>query len=285
MSFSSEIKNKLSAVKLDCIGCIAAECAGALGFTGAAGDEGIFFRTENEIVINRIANDIAEAFGIKAAVSFNGNRYKLSVADENETDNVLSLITSDNLMPFECCKASYVRGAFIGSGSVNDPRKSYHMEFSARSREGAEKLLQILADNGFYAKIAERKGRYIVYIKECDTIADILGYIGAPQNALELFNVEIEKQMNNQLNRRVNCESANTDKSYKASALQLAAIKKLRDCGKLSELPEALRETAMLKEAHPDADLKTLGEMSNPTIGKSGINHRMRRIMEKAESL
>ena len=285
MSFSSEIKTKLCSAKLSCNACRIAETAGILRFTGAIYEDRIKFSTENSYVAERLCADLKESFGIDVQPEYGLRSYVFLINDRYETENIKGFIESDDIMPFACCRSSFVRGAFLGGGSISDPEKSYHMEFGTKSEAEAENLCKILKQEGFSPKIAQRKGKKIVYIKECEQIADILGYIGAGQGALEMFTVQVEKQMRNEVNRRVNCENANMDKSAKASSRHMYAIKKIKNAGTWDKLPEVLREIGELREANPDISLKELGEKTNPPIGKSGVNHRLNRIMEIAEEL
>lgn len=285
MSFSSDIKTKLCRAKFDCNACVIAEIAGILRFTGAVHDDGIKFSTENEHVINRLADNLKEAFGINVKVSHGVKSYTVNIDDGYEAENIRGFIEADDIMPFSCCRQSFVRGAFLGGGSIIDPEKSYHMEFSTKNSSEAEKLCKLLSEEGFSPKITDRKGKKIVYIKECEQIADVLGYIGADGGALDIFTVQVEKQMRNEINRRVNCENANMDKSAKASSKHMYAINKIKKNGTWEKLPDVLREIGELREENPDISLKELGEMLDPPIGKSGVNHRLNRIIEIANEI
>ena len=287
MSFSSDIKETVSKIPLDCPNCAAAELAGILRLSGKITETEIKLTTENRAVIDRAVKDLKDSFGINKTVGHkeNSKAYQLVIKNGFEIENITERIMSEELMPFDCCKASFVRGAFLGSGSVSNPEKSYHLEFAAKSGEEAELLSRILAGEGFASKITCRKGYYIVYIKECEVIADVLGYIGAGRSALEIFTVQIEKDMRNRVNRRVNCENANADKAARASGRHLVAIRKIIDAKKLDKLPDVLREIAELRMEFPEDSLKELGEKTDPPIGKSGVNHRLNRILEFADSI
>lgn len=285
MSFSSEIKTKLCVTVPDCNACRIAELAGMLRFTGASGGESIRFSTEHEYVAERLRENLKESFGIDIQPEHRSKSYIFLIDDCHETENIKGFIEADDIMPFACCRSSFVRGAFLGGGSISDPEKSYHMEFDTKDGNEAKTLCAILLNEGFSPKTADRKGKKIVYIKECEQIADILGYIGAGQGALEMFTVQVEKQMRNEINRRVNCENANMDKSAKASSKHMYAIKKIKKSGNWGKLPEVLREIGELREENPDLSLKELGEMTNPPIGKSGVNHRLNRIIEIANEI
>lgn len=285
MSFSSEIKEKLCRTIYECPSCAMNETAGALAFGGIVSENGISFRAENKCVINRVKQSIFEAFGINAEIKSMPKLERLNIEDRYKTENIIGGISLCSDIPFLCCRAAFVRGAFLGGGSVTDPNKGYHMEFNTRNEKAAERLCEILKTDDFSSKITHRKGNYVVYIKGSEEIADILGYMGAPQGALELFSIQVEREMRNVINRRVNCENANTNKAARASSKHLFAIKKIRASGEMRKLPEVLREIAELREEYPEDSLKELGEKTNPPIGKSGVNHRLNRILEIADNI
>lgn len=285
MSFSSEIKNKLCSIEISCAACTVAETAGILRFAGSVSSEHIKFTTENINVAQRLCTNIKSEFGFDIKFLQGTKSCSFSLTDINKNDNILDKIMSDSIVPFSCCRASYIRGAFLGGGSVTNPQKEYHLEFDTKSMKEATRLKAILEKEGFNSKMVCRKGYYIVYIKECETIADILGYIGAGPSALELFSIQIEKEMRNKINRRVNCESANADKAAKASSRHMHAINKIKKAKKWDNMPDVLKEIANLREENPDLSLKELGELTIPPIGKSGVNHRLNRIIEIAEEL
>lgn len=287
MSFSSDIKEALSKTAIECQSCVIAELAGMLRLSGKLSEDRIKFTTENRAVADRAAKDMAEGFGILLGIqSKDGAKmYQLLTDDIFDIENITERVMSEELMPFACCRASFVRGAFLGSGSVSNPEKNYHLEFDAKEKSEAELLRAVLAEDGFLSKITYRKGRYIVYVKECEEIADILGYIGAGRSALEMFTIQVEKEMRNSVNRRVNCENANADKAARASGRHLVAIRKIIAAKRFEKMPEVLREIADLRMEFPEDSLKELGEKTDPPIGKSGVNHRLNRILEFAENL
>lgn len=287
MSFSSDIKETLSKTPVSCPGCAAAELAGMLRLSGKLSETGIKFTTENRSVADRAAWDLQESFGFDYSVQHKGSSRacQILIDDIFAVENILERILSEDIMPFSCCRASFVRGAFLGSGSVSNPEKSYHLEFDLKNKAEAEFLRDILSDEGFPSKITCRKGHYIVYVKECETIADILGYIGAGKSALEMFTIQIEKEMRNRVNRRVNCENANADKAARASGRHLVAIRRIIAAKKFDKMPEVLQEIAQLRMEFPEDSLKELGEKTDPPIGKSGVNHRLNRILDFAENL
>ncbi len=285
VSFSSDIKEKLCRAEYVCQSCAANETAGALTFGGTVGGDGIRFATENRAVAERVKKSVSEAFGIGADIVHMSRLERLNIEDVFEVENIIGGISLCGDIPFSCCRAAFVRGAFLGGGSVTDPQKGYHMEFNTREESSAKELCSILSRDGFSAKITRRKGGYVVYIKGSGEIADILGYMGAPQGALEMFTIQVEREMRNDINRRVNCENANTNKAARASSRHLFAIKKIRSSGEWDKLPDVLKEIGELREEYPEDSLKELGEKTAPPIGKSGVNHRLNRILEIADSI
>ena len=173
----------------------------------------------------------------------------------------------------------------MGGGSVSDPNSRYHLEFDARYEAYAEELRKILEKCGVAAKITCRKGRYIVYVKGYEQIAGVLGIIGDVTAAMDFYNITAEKNLRNNANRRTNCEVANIDKIAKAAAAQIIAIKKLEKSREFEKLPGPLRVMARLRVENPFDSLSELGEKAEPPIGKSGVNHRLKRLSEIAENI
>ena len=184
-----------------------------------------------------------------------------------------------------CCKRAFIRGAFLSAGSISDPEKFYHFEIVCSSEEKAEQLREIIGTFSIEAKIVVRKKYYVVYIKEGSQIVEILNVMEAPLALMELENIRILKEMRNSVNRQVNCETANINKTVSAAVKQLQDIAYIRDTVGLDYLPESLAEIAQARLERPDATLKELGEILSPPVGKSGVNHRLRKISSIAESL
>lgn len=182
-------------------------------------------------------------------------------------------------------RRAYLRGAFLGSGSISNPEKQYHLEFVTHSENYAEDLLRLLWKYKIKGRIINRKGSYVVYIKEGEQIVDLLNVMGAHNALLETENIRIVKDMRNNVNRLVNCETANLSKTVNASVRQMEAIRHIQKTIGLSRLPELLREVAEVRVNYPEATLQELGEMLEPKVGKSGINHRLRKIEKIAEEI
>ena len=189
------------------------------------------------------------------------------------------------LLQQTCCKRAFIRGAFLAAGSISDPRKAYHMEIVCRTSPQARQLRDVMNTFEAEAKIVERKGHYVVYVKEGSRIVDMLGVMEANVALMNLENVRILKEMRNSVNRKVNCETANIGKTVSAAVRQVEDIQLIEKKIGLSKLPQSLQEIARVRLEHPDMPLKDLGELLTPPVGKSGVNHRLRRISEIAEKL
>jgi DNA-binding protein WhiA len=191
----------------------------------------------------------------------------------------------EDIVCTEATKRAYIKGAFLGGGSISNPEKMYHLEFVTHDLEYAEDLSKLINTFGLTSKVIQRKNSFIVYLKEGEQIIDILNIIGAHNSLLELENIRIMKEMRNNVNRLVNCETANLSKTVNAAVRQVESIKLIqREIG-LGRLPKNLREIAELRINYPDESLKELGEMLEPPVGKSGVNHRLRRIEKIADEL
>ena len=289
MSFSSEIRKTLCMGEFECGKCEFAELAGIISFSGEYNRDRMRIVTEKHYTADRILNDIFSCTGKN--LEKNGERSikietedreflqilkaKINLADENFVDK----LTSD------CCRRAFVRGAFLGGGCVANPNRNYHLEFDTKYKIGAERLHNVLGLLGISSKLTYRKGHYIVYLKGSDDIADVLGLMGAGMGAIELYNVQMEKDIRNTINRQINCETANQERVTIAASKHRNAIRKIKAAGKMEKLPDVLREIAVMREKYPELSLKDLGEMLNPPIGKSGVNHRLNRLIEYANQL
>lgn len=182
-------------------------------------------------------------------------------------------------------KRRTIREAFIQSGSISDPEKFYHLEIVFSSPEEAEKIRQLMEYFDLGAKIAVRKGHYVVYLKEGSQIADMLRVMEASMALMEFENIRIVKEMRNSINRQVNCEAANLGKTISAAVKQVEDIRYICSTAGLENLPESLAETARMRLQYPEATLKELGELLDPPLGKSGVNHRLKKLGELAEEL
>ena len=189
------------------------------------------------------------------------------------------------LLRQNCCRRAFIRGAFLAVGSVSDPKKSYHFEIVCTAPEKARQLQELLASYDVDAKVVLRKRHYVVYIKEGSQIVELLGLMGAHISLMQLENVRIVKEMRNSVNRKVNCETANLNKTVSAAVRQAEDIRYIQEKIGLDKLPMDLEETARLRLEHTEASVKELGDMVSPKVGKSGVNHRLRKLSQIADDL
>ncbi len=286
MSFSSEVKRELEKQIGSARHCQIAELAAVMNFCGQYGkdENGHFtvgFQTENEAVVRKGFTLLKKTYNIEAG----------SVLSSQEMHGLLEKLgnleepVSRLILKNACCKRAFLRGAFLSVGSMSDPAKGYHLEFACADAAKAVQLREIMAAFDIESKIIVRKKYHVVYLKEGSGIVDLLNVCGAPVSLMNLENLRILKDMRNSVNRRVNCETANITKTVNAAARQVEDIEFLRVNYGFRNLPAPLREMAEVRLEHPDAPLKELGECFQPPIGKSGVNHRLRRLGELAEKV
>ncbi len=266
MSFSTEVKNELlrKIPGSDC--CRFAECFAIIYFCAK-----ISKKHENEgDFLAALEPSLAEKCFTLSEKSFN-------------IDRVRSIPIEKVVLEKTCCKRAFLSGAFLTSGSMSDPKKGCHLELAAQDAKRADLLIRLFKESEIEAKRADRKNGFGVYIKDGDAIARILALIDAPKAMMEFENSRIEKEIRNSINRKVNCEAANIGKTVAASSAQIDDIKRLKESGHFEALPETLKEIARLRLKWPEATLEELGAKASPPIGKSGVNHRLRRLIELAQ--
>ena len=284
MSVSSEVKTELAKHLGKSRHCQIAELAALIAFEGRIPAA----ESENRLLMQKYQLLLAELFHIEEihteeearSVFSTVKMYNDATGETEPEDTVKGLLIQQS-----CCKRAYIRGAFLAGGSISDPNKSYHFEIVCRSIPQAEQLRDVINSFDMDAKIVARKKYQVVYLKEGSQIVDILNIMEAHVALMNLENVRILKEMRNSVNRKVNCETANISKTVNAAVKQLADIEYIRETVGLSYLPENLKEMALLRLEYPDAPLAELGTYLNPPVGKSGVNHRLRRISEMADSL
>ena len=311
MSFSAKVKGELGRYtemsREEALAQISAmmKVSGTIGFNG----KGLSFKitTENPTSARLVFTLLKEHFQIhsklmvKKSNSLKKNNIYMVVIDEEmgvrgllkdtgifkEVDGGITLDyrIDEKMVETDDEKRAYIRGAFLGGGSVTNPEKNYHLEFVTHIEEYAQDLCELVNRCGLNSKVIQRKNSFIVYIKEGEQIVDILNIMGAHSCLLELENIRIMKEMRNNVNRLVNCETANLSKTVNAAVRQVESIKFIQSKIGLKRLPQNLREIAELRLEYPDESLKELGEMLDPPVGKSGVNHRLRKIEKIAEEL
>ena len=311
MSFSGKVREELAGNISSARHCRIAELAAFIGMCGTIAvnsfdQYSIKIHSENFLVARKVFTLIEKTFNIKVDVSIRRNikrqnaTYSVVVRRHEDAVRILQAVKMaggnadyiSDLRPFSplviqqtCCRRAFLRGAFQASGSMSDPSKSYHFEIVCDSQAAAGQIQEIMDGFGLDAKIVQRKKAYVVYLKEGSRIVDVLNVMEAHVALMELENVRILKEMRNSVNRKVNCETANINKTVSAAVKQVEDITYLRDTVGFEHLPDNLAEAALARLEHPDATLKELGETLDPPVGKSGINHRLRRLSEMAEKV
>ena len=290
MSFSSEIKQELSAHVPPARHCRLAEMAAILNFCSRVESvEGespcVKMHTENLAVARKYFTLLRKTFNIEMNVSTRQSRNpRGSLSYEVTSFGGLEPV-KHMLVQNQCCRRAYIRGAFLASGSLSDPEKGYHFEIVCSGEEKADELREMLASFGIDARITLRKRSYVLYVKEGSQIADLLNVMEAHVALMKFENVRILKEMRNSVNRQVNCETANLNKTVSAAVKQIEDIQFIQRTIGFDELPENLAEIAVLRLEQPETTLKELGQMLTPPVGKSGVNHRLRKLSLIAEEL
>ena len=277
MSFSAEVKEELQKQVGKSRHCQIAELAAMIAFDGIG--------IENHLLNEKYQALVGELFPGEKDVAEWRILELVKMWDEKQQKPEINSTVNGLLLQQVCCRRAFLRGAFLAGGSISDPNKSYHFEMVCKTLEQAEQLRDIINSFAMEAKIVERKKHQVVYLKEGAQIVDMLNIMEAHVALMNLENVRILKEMRNSVNRKVNCETANISKTVNAAVKQLEDIVFIRDKAGLDSLPDNLREIALLRLENPDAPLKELGTFLDPPVGKSGVNHRLRRISEIAETL
>jgi DNA-binding protein WhiA len=307
MSFASEVKKELTQIdSKEC--CVKAEIAAFIRMNGALSFSNkqlsLDVQTENAAIARRLYSNIKRLYPYKVELLVRkkmrlkkNNVYICRIRDgAKQLLEDLYILTGtfqfkneivEQLVKKKCCQKSYLRGAFLAGGSVNNPEtSSYHLEIFSFYKEHSESLVDLMNKYQLNAKSIERKKGYIAYLKEAEKISDFLGIIGAHVSLMKFEDVRILRDMRNSVNRLVNCETANLNKTIGAAQRQVENIKFIQSTIGLDQLPDRLQEIAQLRIDNQDVTLKELGEMvSGGTVSKSGVNHRLRKIEEIAESL
>lgn len=310
MSFSNEIKNELLRLEYSDDSERVSLLAGLTRMDGTiligAGRQiSLQLVSENAAVARLALSWLKELFHVEANVTIQRRTrlkknvlYVVTVPSQTRMPallNTLGMVDRDGLLfrpgiaseliAGDSLRRAYLRGVFLGSGSMTDPQRSYHLEIVTQSEEYADNLITLIENYNIYPRMSYRKESIVVYLKESEQISDFLALIGAYEAVMALENTRIQKNMRNQVNRLVNCETANLNKSINAAQRQIQNITLIAERIGLERLPESLRQAAEARLNHPEESLKELGELLDPPVGKSGMNHRMRRLEELAEQL
>ena len=311
MSFSGEVKEELGTQIGAARHCQIAEIAAFISMCGSVMIDrndrySVKIHTENLIVARKCFTLLEKTFNIRTEISIRRNLSRQSTAywllvknheealrllqaaklltQEGDVMEELSLVRNTVVKQY-CCRRAFIRGAFLVSGSISDPEKSYHYEIVCSARGKAEQLQKIINSFEIDAKVILRKKSYVVYVKEGSQISNFLNIMEAHVALMKFENVRILKDMRNTVNRKVNCETANINKTVSAAVKQVEDIHYIRNTIGLEHLSEPLREMALTRLSYPEATLKELGDLLMPPVGKSGVNHRLRKLGEIADKL
>ena len=313
MSFSAETKNELARIIPEKKCCQLAEIAGFLRIAGSlrlagGGRFSIHCETDNPAACRHYKKLIKAYFKVDPELEIEdggtlrrGHVYSLNIAPDMKSESILretgillvkegSNYISDgiyqDIVRKKCDRKSYLRGAFMACGSVSDPAKEYHLDFTLDHERLALDLKKLIGTfEDLEGRITMRKGKYVVYMKRAEYISDTLALMGADSQVLEFESIRVEKDVLKRTVRLTNCDNANADRTINAAEKQVRAIRKLMDSGRMWLLSDKLAEVANLRIEHPEASLVELGEMMDPPLKKSGINKRLQRIMEAAKNV
>lgn len=296
MSFSSEAKSELSEQRIERKCCAAAECYGVLLYCNTFSAQEIRIITGSEAFAQRLPKLFRKAFNLSFdMLPKEGGKGKKSfrIEDKAKIARIFDVYGADvastlshhinlGVLENECCRASFVRGAFLAGGSVTDPEKSYHLELATPHHSVSREMYSILLDLEFSPKETERSGNSLLYFKKADAIADFFTTIGAPVTAMDVMTAKVDKEMRNTVTRQINCDSANTDKTVAAAQSQIDAIHRYARAYGLDTLPEPLKDAALLRITNPAASLADLAVLSMPRVTKSCLSHRLKKIISLA---
>ena len=299
-SFSYKAKAELCRTAVQRLCCARAECYGVLLYCNTFTMQEVRIITENPEFAARLPRLFHRAFNVKfdrlPAEETPGSKLIFQITDPDKLRRIVdtlgydprqSLVLHVNFAMLEedCCRVSFLRGAFLAGGSVTDPEKRYHLELSTSHVQASREVSALLQEMGFLPRSVMRGGSAVIYFKQSEHIEDLLTTLGAPVAATEIMTAKVDKEIRNGANRAMNCDMANVNKTLDAVAAQQEAIEKLERAGQLEKLPEKIQETARLRMQNPELPLAQLAALFEPPISKSCLNHRIRKIMEEARKL
>lgn len=280
--------------------CAIAQCFGVLLFCNSFTAESIRIITESREFSLLLPKLFKKAFGLTFDVQPDEETKGKLVYQINDSEKICRIMGAYGFDPSstvslhinlpvveeECCKNAFLRGAFLAGGSVNDPAKAYHLELATCHHSVAREAYTFIQEvMGFYPKTSSRSGGQVLYLKNSELISDFLAYIGAPVAAMGIMEARLEKELNNKVNRRCNCDEANTSKVVEAAQEQLGAIKILRQKGLVDKLPLKLKQAAVAREENPESSLTELASMMEPPITKPAMNHRLKKLVSMAKEI
>ena len=299
-SFAYKVKSELCRPHVQRLCCARAEAYGVLLYCNTFNTREIRIITENPEFAARLPRLFRKAFDLRfdrlPEEGSHHGKLVFQITEQEKLERIVNQLGYDlkqnlvlhvnfGILEEECCRTSFLRGAFLAGGSVTDPEKRYHLELTTSHVQASREMSALLTEMGFLPRSVMRGGNSVTYFKQCEHIEDILTTIGAPAAAVEMMTTKLEKELVNNANRAMNCDMANVNKTLDAAMEQCMAIEILRDAGRLDLLPKQIRETALLRLQYPELSLGQLAERCVPPVTKSCINHRMRKLMEIARDL
>lgn len=300
VSFSANAKTEICKAFPQKSCCALAECFGVLLFCNSFGADGIRIITESREFAEILPKLFRKAFSLNFDILPDQDTTGKMVFQITRMESIeqimadygfdlkdtLALHVNLPVVEEECCKTAFLRGAFLAGGSVTDPEKGYHMELATTHASVSRETYALMQEAiGFAPKSALRGGGHVLYLKQSDMISDFLTFLGAPVAAMGIMEARLEKELNNKVNRRCNCDEANTSKVVEAAQEQLAVIRLLKEQGKLARLPQKLQMAAKAREENPSASLTELAAMMEPPITKPAMNHRLKKLVEAAKEV
>lgn len=287
MSFSSKVKDEMAGIVPASRHCSIAETAAFIAASGNVSDGRLVFTGDSDPFKKKLFTLLKKTYNIE---QYDENR---GLTEESAAEILGSVHFSEMnegavsgiILKQSCCRRSFLRGFFLAGGSMSDPAKNYHLEMVCSTQAQARQLIELMEGFDIRARSMKRKGHHVVYLKESEAIYEFLNITGAHLCMMDLENLRIEKGLRSDVNRRVNCDTANINKSLAASRRQVEDIEFLKQEIGLGRLPEKLKLVAELRLENPELNLVQLGEMLQPPVGKSGINHRLRKLQDMAEEL
>lgn len=299
MSFSSQVKNELIKIEYDTNCCKKSLLYGMALFGKSFSQRGVSLQTENENTVHLYKKLLKELCNIDSTivVSPSGKNYTVTIDESSDCIKLLSYFGHNptepnlkiNVANFTCerCRNAFIAGAFLSCGTISSPEKDYHLEFTVTYLNLSKSFITLLQEAELNPKYSNRKKylHHIIYFKESEAIEDCLYIMGASSSMFDMMNVKIMKEIRNSANRKANCETANIEKMVKAAYPQIEAIEKIKNKKGLEWLPEQLKEMAVIRIENPDSSLSELAQMFDPPLSRSGVNHRLKKLMEIAQDL
>lgn len=307
MSFSAGVKNEIARILGERRCCLLAELSALLAVDTSReergdGSRGLVITTENAAVARKVLTLFRKITRLHTEVAVQkragfrrSNTYMVRIPAQRGLGSLLQDLAllepaagsrpGKNIVSLGCCRRAYLRGAFLAGGSITNPERGYHLEIVVPGREVAAKIAGVMEYYDLQARVLRRKGKFVVYLKEGEQVVRFLSVVGAHRALLEFENIRVYKDVRNNINRLVNCDTANLEKTVEAALRQVDKIRYLERTIGLDSLPSGLREVARARLENPDLSLKELGQLLKPKLGKSGVNHRLRRLEAIADGL